>query len=270
MLKLLLLLKKIHYVLLFLVLETVALYFYANSDPYKNAILLASTASVSAGVHGQIESVKGYFDLSDQNEMLRAENAMLMDRLSVYQREDTVGVDSALVPGKEVLVLKVVKNSYTKQQNLITLKGGRLQGVKPSMALFNEKGIVGYVVRCSDNYSIATSILNSAHFRTSGRLKNTDFTGSIFWDGVDYRFVKISELPKYANLSKGDTILTTPFSNIFPADMPIGVVESFELTNGTFYEAYIRLFADISSLNYLYAITIDDQIERATLQGLNE
>lgn len=275
MIKLLLLLKKIHYVLLFLVLETVALYFYTHNDPYKNAAVLASTSSINASVHGNIESVKGYFSLAAQNEMLRNENANLRFLVDQIAAKDTmiakkdsiiVNIDSISKTNNNVIVVKVVKNSYTKQQNLITIQGGALQGVKPNMALFNADGIVGYVLRCSENFSVAMSVLNSAHFRTSGRLKNTDFTGSISWTGEDYRFVKISELPKYANLHKGDTITTTSFSNIFPPDMPIGVIEDFELASGTFYEASIRLFADLSAINYLYATEIESHDEREELE----
>lgn len=270
MIKLFLLLKKIHYVLLFLILETVALYFYAHNDPYKNAVMLASTASMSASVDGNIEGVKGYFELSSVNDDLRAQNAKLIEQLRVYREADTLSGDSVASVYKGVVVLKVVKNSYSKQHNTITLQGGLNQGIRPRMALFNGDGIVGYIMDCSDNYSVATSLLNSGFFKSSGRLKNTDFTGSIFWDGIDYRYLKISELPKYVNLNKGDTILTTSFSNIFPPDMPIGVIESFELTNGTFYEGYVKLFADMSALNYVYATSIDDQLEREFLETKNE
>lgn len=230
------------------------------------SVALSATSSMTSEIDSQIDHIKEYFSLEQQNQLLRAENARLMDVVNMLSVKDSVKVDTALRMGAKILVLKVVKNSYTKQQNHIILKGGVKQGVKPDMALFNNDGIVGYVIKCSDNFSVAVSVLNSVHFRTSGRLQHTDFTGSISWTGENYRFVKISELPKYADLHKGDTILTTSYSNIFPSDMPIGVIDQFELTNGTFYEASIQLFADMSSLNYVYAVIIDRHDERAELE----
>ncbi|MEG3048061.1 MAG: rod shape-determining protein MreC, partial [Mucinivorans sp.] len=146
------------------------------------------------------------------------------------------------------------------------ITGGTSAGIEPDMALFNASGIVGYVLYCSEHFAVATSVLNYSIFRTSGRIKGSDFKGSISWNGDDYRVVDFDEVPKYSNIAVGDTILTTESSNIFPDGLPIGTVRSFELTNGTFYKAKVTLLADLSRLSELYVVKLPMHDERRLLE----
>lgn len=268
MLKLILLLKKIHFVLLFLILETVALYTYLTKDEYHAAATMMHTATVTAYVDGKISNVYNYFQLASQNKSLRDENAALYSQLlNQYHMINDTTVNTL---SHDVLVLQVVKNSFTKQQNYITLKGGSKQGVLKDMAIFDNNGIIGYVLDVSDNFSIAISLLNTLNFNTSGKLKGTDHVGSITWKGDNYRTAKLTEMSKYAELKTGDTIMTTQYSNIFPENMPIGTVHSIELKRSMFYEASIDLFADLSSIRYVYAVSLQQRNERAKLEKRTE
>lgn len=274
MLKLLLLIKKIHYTLLFLILECVALYSYFHSNAYNRALSIQTTSTIANHINLNVSAFSDYFKLKNQNEALATENALLHQQLNfLLQANDTTKTknDSLIKlllnidPQQNILCTKVVKNTYSKQNNFITLDKGYEQGIKPNMALFNDKGIVGYTLRCSKNYTVALSVLSTSDFRTGGRLKNTDFTGSVSWDGQNYQFLHIDELPKYANIKAGDTIVTT-YSNIFPENIIIGTVESFQLTSGTFYTARIKMAADMSSIRHIYATSLADQTERQELE----
>ena len=249
MLKLILLLKKIHFVLLFLILEAVALYTYLTKDEYHAAETMAYTAKASTFVDSKISNVYNYFQLRTQNDILRDENAALYSQL--LSKFDFVTDSTIQTLAPDVIVLQVVKNSFTKQQNYITLSGGKNQGVVKDMALFNGHGIVGYVLSVSDNFAVATSVLNTVNFNTSGKLKGTEYTGSISWDGNSFRTLKLTKMSKYANLKNGDTILTTQYSNIFPANMPIGTVHSIKPRESVFVEACVDLFSDLSAVRYV-------------------
>ena len=103
-------------------------------------------------------------------------------------------------------------------------------------------------------------------FNTSGRIKGEEYFGSIYWDGISYEYVTLTEIPKYAPIEKGDTILTTDYSSIFPPDVMIGTVESFELRNATYYEVKVKLHADITRLNHVLAVKYLDAEERDALE----
>ncbi|MEG1607578.1 MAG: rod shape-determining protein MreC [Mucinivorans sp.] len=271
--KLLLLLRKIYFVLLFLVLEAVALSYYLRVTPLQRARAIAVSHVVDGAFNGMVAGVDGYFSLFGENESLLKENAMLHAQLAeLLSASDST--TTALYMADTInpyRVARVVRNSYTQANNFITLDRGLKDSIEPNMALRNSKGMVGYVLYCSDNFSVAMSVLNVADFRTSGRLKGTDFTGSISWDGGNFQTVQLSEVPKFAGIAIGDTVETTTYSNIFPEGIPIGYVKDFTLINATYYIANVRLFADMSSLNYLYATKLVHQEERQKLEAnINE
>lgn len=264
MYKLLLFLKNIHTVLLFIVLEVVAGYVFFGSNPYQKAIALNASNKVMGTLYEQTSATVNFFGLSAENERLASENAYLRQQLSSMVQPDSIE-HSTLVADKYIAA-RVIRNSTAGQNNFITLNKGRREGMEPEMALLNNDGIVGYILDCSENFSVAISILNYCNFRTSGKLKDTDNTGNITWDGHDYRVVQFTGVPKYSKIQIGDTILTTEYSNIFPTNYPIGTVKSFELDNGTNFNAQIELFADMSKLRYVYAVQNPLQRERAELE----
>ena len=93
------------------------------------------------------------------------------------------------------------------------------------MALLASDGsMAGYVVDCTERYSVAMSVLNTS-FRASGWLVGADYFGSIYWDGADPHTVVLDELSKYADPQPGQEVVTTGFSQYFPADVLIGWVE---------------------------------------------
>ncbi len=269
MVRLLLFLKHIRPLLLFLAIEVVCIGLFLSDNSYQRARMVALSHSVLGGMDGVISSAGDYFSLEEQNITLLRENAELHRRLSSTVEDTIIGE----YPPNEVLdykVVRVVGNSYTKRNNFITISAGRNQGIEPDMALFNSDGIVGYVRYCSENFSVAISVLNVRDFNTSGRLDDIISAGSVNWDGRDYREVIMSEIPAHTPIQRGDTVVTTQYSNIFPEGIPIGLVESTEVKDNLLIEARVRLLADMSSLNYLYAVSLAGQREREELEALAE
>ncbi len=272
MLKLLLFLKRIHYGLLFLALEAIAIGVFLNSNVYQKARIAGVSNWMVSGIYDKMADVSGYFGLRAENDRLIEEGARLRSRLASQAYQDSLlvgGTDS--VKGLEYYQFqpaRVIRNSISKRENYLTIDRGRLDGVEPEMALVGDAGIVGYVLHCSDHFSVAVSILNKG-FKTSGCIKGTDFAGSIYWDGQSHREVILEEIPKYADMQVGDTIVTTTYSYIFPPDQPIGTVESFEMVNGTFYKVRVRLFVDLATIRHLYVVRYLEQEERRALESMN-
>jgi len=245
---------------------------FARNNPYHNARMINASNVVMGGVNRQISSVDDYLHLRQDNNRLNEEVATLRSELSHYQgvmdSTSSLSIDSRFhVSPLEYKVARVVRNTITKRDNYLTINRGTDDGITPDMALVNDYGILGYILDCSKNYSVAVSILNMNDFRTSGKIKGSEFTGSISWDGIDYRYVELTEIPKYAEIAQGDTVVTTEYSNIFPAELPIGTVENFELVNATFYKVKLKLFADMSSMRYVYVVKLEDQAQRRELEN---
>lgn len=260
--------KKIYVFILFIVLEILALNFYARSTNYNRAKLLTQSNIIIGSINNSLTGISDYFGLKEQNEILLAEVVQLRNRLanSELLNTEVVNNDNAELAPYFYSSAQVVGNSTNKQNNYITLNKGQREGFEANMALVSTDGcMVGYIISCSDKFAVASSVLNSS-FNTSGKIKGQDYFGSVSWNGLNHQYVQLSELPKYADINKGDTIITTSYSSIFPEGIVIGTVEDFELEKSTHYNVKVRLAANFSSLNNVLIIKYQDYAERQLLE----
>jgi len=264
MVKLILFFKKIHFVLIFILLETLAINYYANSTSYTKAKLVTASNRLTQEVNSKLSGIGDYMHLHRENERLTAELAELhnkYDRFDIMLQEEAsaaAAYDSLItfVGGErhwEYYSARVTGNTITHQENYITIDKGEADGIGPDMAVVAGNSIAGYVIRSSRSFSVCMSVLNR-DFRTSGKIKGTDYSGTILWDGTDYDYVTMSEVSKYADPQRGDTIVTSTYSHRFPAGLMVGTVENAELVNSTFYDIKVRLTGHIDALNNVLVI----------------
>ena len=271
MYKLLEFLRSTYVALLFVIIEVVAINYYAHSSHFTQARILTQSNRLAGGIHSAFRGVKRFFALPDENRRLLERVAALENELSFYREQalfaalDTVG--SPLAGPYRYTTARVVANSINKQENLLTLNKGRDFEVSPETAVVTPSGaMVGYIVSCSDRYSVAVSILNTS-FRASGEVAGDGHFGSIYWDGFDAEHGRMRDLSKYAAVERGDTIVSTSFSRYFPAGILIGTVEEFELNETrTAYDVRIRLAADMTALHDVVLVKNQDYNEQRQLE----
>lgn len=264
--------RSVYVVVLFAVLEVAAIGYYAHSSYYTQARLLARSNQVIGGVHGLFAGVRHYFTLGRENRALLGRVAQLEERLAQFEEAETKArLDSYMQEIGEskyhFVPASVTANTINRTQNLITLDRGRRDGVMEEMAVLSPDGaMAGYVVDCTEGYAVAMSVLNTS-FRASGKLADADYYGSIYWDGVDQHVVILGELSKYADPQPGQEVVTTGFSQYFPADVLIGWVESASLNETrTSYTVRVRLAAEMSRLGEVVLVGNRDLYEIRSLQ----
>ena len=154
--------------------------------------------------------IRHYFSLGRENRDLLAHVAEMKERLAVYEEAETAArLDSYMqdvgISKYRVITASVASNTVNRAQNLVVLNRGRRDGVAEEMALLASDGsMAGYVVDCTERYSVAMSVLNTS-FRASGKLVGSDYFGSIYWDGADPHTVVLDELSKYERRSAART-----------------------------------------------------------------
>ena len=214
------------YKLLFLLLLGVSLTLTVKSHSYHRSQYINSSNAVSGYTYNQISSIKDYFGLRQKNEDLARENARLKEIL--FNKKDTILEGKIVVPdilsNYTVSQAKVIKNSYNKQENFLTLDRGAFAGLKPDMAVISDRGVVGIIEKTSKNFATVISILHTKN-PLNGKIKNSEHFGSITWDGKNAGYVQLIDVPKLATLKKGDTIVTGAQSAIFPENIPIGKID---------------------------------------------
>lgn len=265
-------LRKIYFVIMFILLEIMAFSHFSNSSVYANAKIMNASAVMTGGFQGSISRVENFMRLRSDNEKLLARVAALENELETYKaaervaQSDSVVIDPVSTLGQyEYMTAHVVNNTINRRDNYLTIDKGSKDGVVPEMAIMSNGCLVGYIVSCSAHYSVGVSFLNTK-FVTSGQSTRRSYYGSVRWEGVDYSKGRLLEIPKYADIEVGDTIVTTEFSSRFPEGIPIGVVTNAEMVNGINYEADIDLLVEFGRLYNVELVKFSDTREKLELE----
>lgn len=221
-------------------------------------------------IEEKISNTRSYLNLRDVNNALAAENVALKNSIERLVRTENSlffsVTDSVFKQQYTHTSAKVIDNSINKQKNFFTVNKGRRQGVTVDMAVISGEGVAGVIVSCSENYSLAMSLLN-LDFRLSARIKTNGYYGSLNWDGIHYREAILSEIPQHVTVNVGDTIETTGYSAIFPEGIMIGTVRDFEKMGGDFYKIIITLATDFKKLQFVDIVGNMKKTEQLELQN---
>jgi rod shape-determining protein MreC len=258
--------------LLFLLLLILSFSLTIQSHSYHKSKIISSANFFTGGIYQRINNVDEYFGLKSQNEELAQENARL--KTLFFNLKDTTKlpkIDSIKgVKKTEILVSKVIHNSYSIQENFITINNGSDSGIKPNMGVINSAGIVGIVDKTSKNYATIISVLNVSS-KINAKIKKSNHFGSLVWNGKSTGFVQLIDVPRLAGVRKGDTIVTGGQSIIFPENIGIGTIDKVYIDNETnYYTLDIRLFNDMTNLGHVYIIKNKDSEEIMNLENQNK
>ncbi len=271
--RLFLLLKKYNHFLLFLFLEIIAGYLIVQNNHYQQTVFINSSNKLTGSLYETTNRVREYFRLEKVNAELADENARLKSNaFSSYQPlfgENIVINDTTYYQQYTYLAAKVINNSVNKRENYITINKGILNSVEPGMGVISTNGIVGIVKNVSNHYATVISIL---HPKTSisAKFKKNEYFGSVVWDGKNYRTGKLRDIPLHVPVQIGDTIVTSGYSTIFPANIPIGIVVDFSPPEGeNFSDITLEFSQDYRRLSYVYIIKNLTKTEQLKLEQLN-
>ena len=257
--------------LLFLLLLCISFLLTIQSHSYHRSKMISSANFLSGGVYQQINDVSEYLNLRTENEALALENARLKSILfnskdtSYLKRMDSIKG----IPADDVLVSKVIHNSYNVHENFLTLNSGSNDGVKQDMGVINDLGIVGIVDNTSPKFATVVSILN-VKSQINAKIKKSNHFGSLVWNGKSTGFVQLIDVPRLASVRKGDTIVTGGQSVIFPENINIGTINKIYIDNKTnYYTLDIKLFNDMTNLGHVYIIKSKNREELNNLEKRN-
>lgn len=263
-------LYKNNFFFIFLFLEFICGFILIKNHGFQGSSLLNSTNQVSAQIYKAEANAKEYLLLKEENERLARMNTYLLNRiklgysaipLKLYKVNDTLyRKDYEFMNGK------VINSSVNKRSNYLTLNIGEVHGVKKDMGVISSDGIVGIVKDISNNFSSVMSVLHK-DVRINCQLKKDGIYGPLSWDGEDYQYTNLTDIPTHAKIKKGDTVITSSLSGIFPEGIIVGYVDSYEQRpNESFYTVKVKLSADLKKVNHISVIKYDYKAERDTLE----
>jgi rod shape-determining protein MreC len=259
--------------LLFAFLFFISLIFTIQSHSYHKSKFINSANFLSGGVYESASTIQDYFHLKTYNQQLLEENARLRESesklRSLATQFDSLTLYNTLEEQYTYTPARVLKNPYSKTDNIITLKVGKRDSILPGMGVITSQGIVGFIERTSTKYSTVLSILNG-NFKTNVKLRASDHSGTLEWNGKHPNIMTVIDMQEQAPVKIGDTIETSGQSAIFPKGIPIGTIENFTLDNSkNFYTLSVRLFNDMTNLGHVYVIENKDKEEIKRLENNN-
>ncbi len=257
--------------IIFLILEGIAFYLLATRNNYHNSRFVNAIRGMTYGIERKISNTRSYLSLHKVNESLAAENVALKNSIRKSARQENslfFSVNDSVYKQQYIHTsAEVIENSINRQKNFFTINKGANQGIKVDMAVISGNSVAGVIVGCSKNYSVAMSLLN-LDFKLSARIKSNGYFGSLSWDGRDYRYAVLSEIPQHVIVNVGDTIETTGYSAIFPEGVSVGTVSDYEKFGGDFYKIKILLITDFKKIRFVDIIGNMKKTEQLELEKL--
>lgn len=244
-------LLRIHFLLLFILIEIFSVSLLVNNNNFQRARFVNFTRQLSGNYHQKLSDLKQYISLQEENKQLIEENTRLLNIIESTYKSDEIffrNVNDTIYNQRYFYTpAQVVNNSVNKKHNFITLNKGKEQGIKSEMAVVTSGSIVGVVKGVSQNFATVISLLN-LDFKISAKVQKNSYFGSLIWDGKNYQTAVLNEIPLHADIQIGDTIITSGFSSIYPEGILIGYIDNFEEKSGSFYTIYVRLSTDFKQL----------------------
>lgn len=257
-------LRNLHFIV-FIILEIVSINLAVNFDNRRKSIFLSTSNQVTGYIQTYFNNATQFFQLGSENESLVRENARLkskllnLDQKLSFQNSSTDSITIASpnqnTPNRyRVIPAQVISNSFSSLYNFVTVDAGKNAGIEPGMGVITDSGPVGIVTQVNKYYSKVISMYN-IESSVSAMVKDNNALGIIQWEPYNLRTVVMREIPRHVELQVGDTIVTSGYSFAFPPDLPIGVIDYYNLESGeNDYTVYVRLFEDLYTLSSCYII----------------
>lgn len=256
--------------LIFSLLIIISFILIVSNDNSQVRFLRAVAVGFVGSVQNVFSAVPNVFEIKKENEFLREKNLELSNEISALKEAKLenirftkmLGIREKNIPG--VIISRIVNKSLIQARNTITLNVGEADSVKVNMPVITDEGLVGRVVSVSANYSIAQILYNrSLNITVKDQRSRVD--GILNYDGEGNLLIR--NVPKSADVKIGDVLITSEYSNYFPAGIPVGtVVEEGNLDN-LFKKVIIKPLVSFSGLEEVFILRHLPDMERVDLEN---
>ena len=255
--------------LLFVFCEVISFTLIYRYNEYQQNVFLSSANVVSGSVLSVSNSVFSYMNLRNENGTLVEQNGQLEFEI-LHLKLQIEAMKAELLPYNlimtdsvfntyEYITAEIVNKSVTHLQNYITINKGYKDGIRSEMGVISTHGVVGKVKKVGDRFSVIIPILNPK-WKLSCKLINGNDYGSLVWDGRDAQYAYLEDLPTHVEFHKGDTVVTTGFSAVFPPGIFVGTIaEPDNSRHSGLFSLKVKLATDFRRITSVRVVKNNDQ-----------
>lgn len=234
--------------------------------------LRAEALEATAFLEARFAWAGGYFRALRENEVLREENIVLSSQVArsreaILENErlrrligfqDTTDFD--------LQAARIINKDITQQRNFLTLNVGSADSVDVDMAVIDERGIIGKVVLVSRNFSSVMPFLNT-DLRIPSKVQPLQAFGIVRWEGGSSDRLRMDHVVKTEPVESGQLVVTSGYSGVFPAGLPVGVIDSVSSRTGrNDLSIFLRPATSLSTAEHAFVILDRPDVERLELE----
>tara|TARA_B100000315_G_scaffold260206_1_gene319967 strand:+ start:3650 stop:4441 length:792 start_codon:yes stop_codon:yes gene_type:complete len=256
-----LLIDKKDYFVFFIALLISFFLLFSNDSP-QIQILRSKAGGIISTLYTPVRWVEGINQLKEENEeltksisQLKLLNSTLLSNLYENQQLREM-LEYERNSYLELLPSHIIGKSISPLLTSITTDVGSLDGIKKDMAVISADGVIGKSVAVGEKTSIV-QIMPDYNFRMSVKLESRNVTGILRWkSGSQF---EIWEIPKPTEVNIGERVLTSGYSDIFPENLPVGIVTEVINRREELNKIIIgEGFVDYASLQHVFFVMKDN------------
>lgn len=221
-----------------------------------------------------LSNIRVYRQALKTNTQLRQQNVLLLDELSRLRsaEQENQRLRELLQFSREselsLYPVRIVGKELNQVNNSLTINAGSNDGIQEGMPMVSSNGLIGKTIQIAPGYTQVMPFFNSS-FRVSARLQTSNAPGIVSWNRENIYELQMDYVPQTTEVDSGEIVVTSGFSNQYPADIPIGRVIRIEPQPGQeTQKIYLEPFVDLHQIaeGFVVKFTPDTTIESLSRQ----
>lgn len=243
---------------IFIILEIAALAMLRSSSVLQDVWFNRLSHRTMSILWGGAEKIRNFILLEGQNKALNEEVTRLYAKVQKQEAYfQTPDMNELGLTGKrfnyKFISASIVKMSRNSANNYIILDKGSADGVSPRSAIITTEGVVGLIEAVDKHYSYGLTLMNNK-LSLGVKVGEDEVVAPLYWNGISSKGAVIKNVAPHYVINPGDTVRTSGYSSIYPADLPVGITKGSRLINGFTREIDVELFADFSTLHHVIIV----------------
>lgn len=251
--------------LLFLLLQGIAIWMLFSYNRFHRARGLGVANEVTGWFNSRYNTVEDFFRMKEENRRLLRMNDSLLN----LQPGNFVSIDTGSVLGRDSIPFdsaghyrhwrwrpaQVLYSTVNSPNNYLQINRGSNQGIRDDMGVFSSDGsLVGKVVNVGPNFSQVMLLIHGNN-KVGVLVKRTGSSGTLAWDGRDPRVLTLNNVSRSDSVVRGDTVLTGNLSLSYPAGYMVGTIDQvIKDASSSFLTLKIRAAVNFATLQQVMVV----------------